>query len=196
MHFRMLTVQWNKKHEFLCTCLWFCLHIFHIYVRTFFPSVCSFFPFFSFSPVSVSFNVRNMQTNPIRPFIDTNYTASDNEMQRHRALAIIKPMKNMTGEYSCQVGSYTNEDRRVQHLQMIVPETHFYLNVGKPFGNGGNNLSIECAAKNIYPEPKLTILYVFQSFFRNPFSHFPNISIFFIWVLSLTVRYALTYVYI
>lgn len=94
----------------------------------------------------------------MRPFIDTNYTVSDNEMQRHRALAIIKPMKNMTGKYSCQVGSWNKDDDvRAQYLQMIVPETHLYLSVIQHEG-AGNNLSVQCTAKNIYPEPKLTIL--------------------------------------
>ncbi|XP_031622373.1 uncharacterized protein LOC116340193 [Contarinia nasturtii] len=93
----------------------------------------------------------------IKPFIDTNYTASDNALQRHRALAIIKPMKNMTGEYTCEIGSYKNDDKRSKHLQMIVPETDFKLNVAEHTDNE-DALSIECIAKNIYPEPKLTIL--------------------------------------
>lgn len=100
----------------------------------------------------------------MRPFIDANFTISDNEMQRHRALAIIKPMKNMTGEYSCHIGSLaigSLDDVRSQYVQMIVPETYFYLNVSKPFEGAGNNLSVECMAKNIFPEPQLKISYVF-----------------------------------
>lgn len=98
----------------------------------------------------------------MKPFIDTNYTVMGNEMQRHRALAIIKPMKNMTGEYSCNVGSYTTDHTVSQHLQMIVPETDLKLSVDEQFDNerGEDALSIQCIAKNIYPEPKLTILYV------------------------------------
>lgn len=68
----------------------------------------------------------------------------------------------MTGEYTCQVGSFKNEDTRVKYLQMIVPETDLKLNVDEQFDSerGEDALSIECIAKNIYPEPKLTILYV------------------------------------
>lgn len=97
----------------------------------------------------------------MRHYIDTNYTASDDDMQRHRALAIIKPMKNMTGEYTCQVGSYKTDDKRVKYLQMIVPESDLKLKIDElPDSEVGDELSIECIAKNIYPEPKLTILYV------------------------------------
>ncbi|XP_055313633.1 uncharacterized protein LOC129574956 [Sitodiplosis mosellana] len=96
----------------------------------------------------------------IKPFIDTNYTVSDNAMQRHRALAIIKPMKNMTGEYTCEVGSFLNDDKRSKYLQMVVPESDLKLSVVEEYDNerGGDALSITCIAKNIYPEPKLTIL--------------------------------------
>lgn len=81
-------------------------------------------------------------------------------MQRHRALAIIKPMKNQTGEYTCEVGSFLSDDKRSKYLQMIVPETDLKLSVDELFDNerGEDALSIECIAKNIYPEPKLTIL--------------------------------------
>lgn len=103
-----------------------------------------------------------LQQANIKPFIDTNYTVSDNPMQRHRALAIIKPMKNMTGEYTCEVGSYVNDDKRSKYLQMIVPETDLKLSVVEEYDNerGDEALSITCIAKNVYPEPKLTILYV------------------------------------
>lgn len=109
-----------------------------------------------------------MQPN-IKPYIDTNYTVSDDKMQRHRALAIIKPVKNMTGEYTCQVGSFTSDDIRVKYLQMIVPETDLKLTVDK---ENDEDLSIQCIVKNIYPEPKLTISYV-EIFF----------SLFFLWLL-------------
>lgn len=68
----------------------------------------------------------------------------------------------MTGEYKCEVGSWKNDDNRSKYLQMIVPETDLKLSVDELFDNerGEDALSIECIAKNVYPEPKLTILYV------------------------------------
>lgn len=86
-------------------------------------------------------------------------------MQRHRALAIVRPMKNMTGEYTCAVGSFKTDDKRSKYLQMIVPESDLKLNVAELSGSDlADELSIECIAKNIYPEPKLTIVYVYDLF--------------------------------
>lgn len=101
----------------------------------------------------------------MRHFIDTNYTVSDDIMQRHRALAIVRPMKNMTGEYTCAVGSFKTDDKRSKYLQMIVPESDLKLSVDAlPGSEQADELSIQCIAKNIYPEPKLTILYVYDLF--------------------------------
>lgn len=92
----------------------------------------------------------------MRHYIDTNYTVSEEPMQRHRALAIIKPMKNMTGEYSCSVGSLKNDDKRRKFMQMIVPESDLELRITEI----DDEPSIECIAKNVFPSPKLTILCV------------------------------------
>lgn len=146
---------WNMLH----------LEIFHSFflIHFQFKSIfCSFFSFLSFCCCSYLWC---MQSNIIKPYIDTNYTISDDKMQRHRALAIIKPLKNMTGEYTCQVGSFTNDDKRVKYLQMIVPETDLKLTVTKD-NDEDDALTIMCIVKDIYPAPKLTISYVWNIFSR------------------------------
>lgn len=71
----------------------------------------------------------------------------------------------MTGEYTCQVGSFTNDDKRVKYLQMIVPETDLKLTVTKD-NDEDDALTIMCIVKDIYPAPKLTISYVWNIFSR------------------------------
>lgn len=64
----------------------------------------------------------------------------------------------MSGDYTCEIGSFISDDIRSQYLQMIVPESEFKLNVDKIVDNVRQEVSsIECIAKNIYPEPKLTM---------------------------------------
>lgn len=157
---------WLYTHIYIVRIHFFFVIWFLCFLSFFLPFSCAFLLlllFICFCVIFFLISIGNLckiyeKWNLLRPFIDTNYTVSDNEMQRHRALAIIKPMKNMTGDYSCRVGSFNKaDDIRSQYLQMIVPETHFYLSVRKPFEGAGNNLSVECTAKNIYPEPILTI---------------------------------------
>lgn len=88
--------------------------------------------------------------------INGNYTASNDINKRHRALAIQNPNKNMSGNYTCSVSTYTSNDIRVTHLQMIIPHTEFTLTT--KFNNERNEYSIECFVKNVYPEPDLLIM--------------------------------------
>lgn len=91
----------------------------------------------------------------MRNYINANYTVSDDELQKYRALAITKPMKNMSGNYTCSVSTYSSDDKKTTHLQMIVPESE--LKLITKLDEENDVLSIECYAKNIYPEPELQI---------------------------------------
>lgn len=88
--------------------------------------------------------------------IDLNYTASDHIQHKHRAIAITKPFFNLTGAYTCSVGTYESEDKRTKRLQIIKPETDFQLKVDETT-DGSGDISVLCSARNIYPEPKLMI---------------------------------------
>ena len=86
--------------------------------------------------------------------INVSYVASKDELHKHSSLVIPKPTANMTGTYSCDVGSYASEDRRSSKLNIIFPEKMFYVKVSED----ADNHKVECLAKGIFPEPKLTIL--------------------------------------
>lgn len=62
----------------------------------------------------------------------------------------------MTGVYTCAVGTFQSEEKRSSHMQIIVPESEFILEI-KEENDGTNDISVECSAHEIYPEPKLMI---------------------------------------
>lgn len=51
--------------------------------------------------------------------INLTYTISDEPMHKHRALALIRPLKNFTGEYACSVSSYHSDDMQSARMVMI-----------------------------------------------------------------------------
>lgn len=75
---------------------------------------------------------------------------------RHRALTITKPTINMTGVYTCAVGTFQSEEKRSSHMQIIVPESEFRLKIEEA-NDGSNDINVECSAHDIYPEPMLMI---------------------------------------
>lgn len=90
--------------------------------------------------------------------INLNYTASDETYYKYRALSIPKPSINMSGIYTCYVSSYTTEDKKSAHLQIIVPESDIQIKVTTPDIEG--NIKVECIVKDIYPAPIVSIMYV------------------------------------
>lgn len=87
--------------------------------------------------------------------IDTTYEVTDYPQYKYRALSIINPQWNFTGEYSCSLQSFSSFDRKYGFLQVIVVETDFNLmyNVSTD-----GNVYINCTVRNIYPVPNLDIM--------------------------------------
>lgn len=51
--------------------------------------------------------------------IKKNFTISDDPIKKYRGVAVIKPMLNFSGEYSCSVQTYQSSDRKSSVLQII-----------------------------------------------------------------------------
>ena len=86
--------------------------------------------------------------------VNRTFTVSDIEMHKHRALAIVKPIRNFTGEYACSVQTFQSNDKKSAYLQMIVPESEFYLKYRR---DESNHVLIQCSAYDMSPEPQLTL---------------------------------------
>ncbi|CAO1426405.1 unnamed protein product [Diamesa serratosioi] len=86
--------------------------------------------------------------------IKNNFTVSDDPLKKYRAVAVIRPMLNFSGEYACSVQTFQSSDRKSSHLQIIVPESHFKLNYRT---DTGGTVHIKCSAFNVFPEPKLSL---------------------------------------
>ncbi|XP_059607749.1 uncharacterized protein LOC132255655 isoform X2 [Phlebotomus argentipes] len=88
--------------------------------------------------------------------IDASYEVSQDSHQKHRALAIVKPSWNVTGNYTCSVQTFQSSDRKSAHLQIIVPEKNFQLK--HHCCDEDSTVDIICSTSGIYPEPKLVLL--------------------------------------
>lgn len=86
--------------------------------------------------------------------VDLDYSVSDGRFQKYRALKLINPMANFTGNYSCSVQTFEENDIKSGHLQVIVPEVEFNLTYHHE-SNGSTVVS--CAVSDIYPKPELAL---------------------------------------
>ncbi|XP_035898968.1 uncharacterized protein LOC126568374 isoform X4 [Anopheles maculipalpis] len=93
--------------------------------------------------------------------VDTSYVVSQEHLHKHRAMAIIKPLANFTGEYMCIVQTYASIDRKSAKLKIIVRESKFDLSY---YLNGDGYITVDCHARDISPLPELQIRINYELF--------------------------------
>lgn len=86
--------------------------------------------------------------------IDLDHPVSEDRYQKYRALKLINPAANFTGNYSCSLQTYEDNDLKTAHLQIIVPEVEFNLTYHR--GNNGS-VVVSCGVSDISPKPELSL---------------------------------------
>ncbi|XP_063374848.1 uncharacterized protein LOC134662520 [Cydia amplana] len=87
--------------------------------------------------------------------LDLNYRVSHNAYTQHRALRILSPSTDLTGNYTCVVSTFLAEDERTRPMTIFVPETRFDM-IQDRLDDG--YLNIICSAEGVFPKPELIIL--------------------------------------
>ncbi|KAL7647366.1 UNVERIFIED_CONTAM: hypothetical protein RMT77_000962 [Armadillidium vulgare] len=86
--------------------------------------------------------------------LDLSHTVSPNSWAQHRALAILNPTTELSGEYSCSVSSFKAEDIKRKNLVVYVPAAQAELTYRKP---SISSILVTCQALGLYPEPEVLV---------------------------------------
>ncbi|KAI8440569.1 hypothetical protein MSG28_001806 [Choristoneura fumiferana] len=89
------------------------------------------------------------------PPLDLTFKVSNNVYTQHRALRILNPSTDLTGNYTCVVSTYLAEDKGTKPMTIFVPETRFDM-IQDRLEDG--YLNIICAVEGVFPKPELIIL--------------------------------------
>ncbi|KAI8440570.1 hypothetical protein MSG28_001806 [Choristoneura fumiferana] len=87
--------------------------------------------------------------------LDLTFKVSNNVYTQHRALRILNPSTDLTGNYTCVVSTYLAEDKGTKPMTIFVPETRFDM-IQDRLEDG--YLNIICAVEGVFPKPELIIL--------------------------------------
>ncbi|CAG5007694.1 unnamed protein product [Parnassius apollo] len=90
----------------------------------------------------------------LRSRVDLAYRASSDPLKMHRALRIVKPNTDISGDYTCVVSTFMEEDSRTKQMIVFVPETNFRLIQNK---TDNDTVNVICAADGAFPAPNLTL---------------------------------------
>ncbi|XP_050431045.1 uncharacterized protein LOC126839680 [Adelges cooleyi] len=83
-----------------------------------------------------------------------DYKVSDNNETMHRALHIINPTIELSGDYRCVVSTYHDEDFMIKRMIVYSPEKKFEV-----FQHQVNNdtIRVTCLVTRVFPMPRLTL---------------------------------------
>ncbi|KAJ9578298.1 hypothetical protein L9F63_005479, partial [Diploptera punctata] len=87
--------------------------------------------------------------------INTEYRFSEDNVTMYRAIQILNPTTNLSGEYKCTVFNLEDEKSQTRKMIIYVPEKNFELTHSKQ--NGNTAVNITCKAEGVFPEPELVI---------------------------------------
>ncbi|CAG5057503.1 unnamed protein product [Parnassius apollo] len=90
----------------------------------------------------------------LRGRVDLAYRASSDPLKMYRALRIVKPDTDISGDYTCVVSTFMEEDSRTKQMIVFVPETNFRLILNK---TADDTVNVICAADGAFPAPNLTL---------------------------------------
>ncbi|CAG4985324.1 unnamed protein product [Parnassius apollo] len=91
----------------------------------------------------------------LRNKLDLSYKISHNPYTQHRALRILQPGTELTGNYTCVVSTFLDEDQKTRPMTIFVPETKFDM-IQDRLNDG--YLNIICSVEGVFPKPELVIL--------------------------------------
>uniref|UniRef100_A0A1B6KBL5 Ig-like domain-containing protein n=1 Tax=Graphocephala atropunctata TaxID=36148 RepID=A0A1B6KBL5_9HEMI len=86
--------------------------------------------------------------------INLNYRATNEEFTMYRAIEIITPTMDLSGEYKCLVSTFDQEVSKSKKMIVYVPEKSLEVTQEKP---REDKVNITCEAEGVYPEPNMTI---------------------------------------
>ncbi|XP_052756172.1 uncharacterized protein LOC113510245 isoform X1 [Galleria mellonella] len=87
--------------------------------------------------------------------VDMGFRISDEPLQAYRAIKILKPTTDLSGNYTCVVSTFMEEDRRTKPMLVYSPGKSFHFIQEKKYVF---LVTLICIAEDLYPKPVMAIL--------------------------------------
>uniref|UniRef100_A0A2S2Q2N4 Ig-like domain-containing protein n=1 Tax=Sipha flava TaxID=143950 RepID=A0A2S2Q2N4_9HEMI len=93
---------------------------------------------------------------PLRSRINLGYAApTDDALAKYRALYIIRPTIELSGDYKCVVSTYTDEDFMIKKMTVYAPGQHMHMKRTKT--ENQEMVNISCTVSRVFPMPNMQL---------------------------------------
>ncbi|XP_044755466.1 uncharacterized protein LOC123314334 isoform X2 [Coccinella septempunctata] len=90
----------------------------------------------------------------LRDRVNLNYSASTDTNSVYRALHIIQPGPDLSGDYTCLVSSFISEDRQTKRMLVFAPGKNLEL---KQEYKGNGLTKVICSTEGVFPQPSMSL---------------------------------------
>ncbi|XP_075974687.1 uncharacterized protein LOC142975615 [Anticarsia gemmatalis] len=87
--------------------------------------------------------------------VDMTFKISEEPLQAYRAIKILNPSTHLSGNYTCVVSTFLEEDRQTRSMLVYSPGKSFHFIQEKKYVF---LVTLICVAEDLYPRPLMTIL--------------------------------------
>ncbi|XP_023951556.2 uncharacterized protein LOC112055606 [Bicyclus anynana] len=87
--------------------------------------------------------------------VDLDFRISEEPLQAYRAIKILNPTTDLSGNYTCVVSSFIEEDRETRSMLVYSPGKNFHFVQEKKYVF---LVTLICAAEDLYPRPEICII--------------------------------------
>ncbi|VVC34895.1 Immunoglobulin-like domain,Immunoglobulin-like fold, partial [Cinara cedri] len=106
------------------------------------------------------FEVQTM--GPLKSHILAGYKVNtDDELAKYRAVYIIRPTIELTGNYKCVVSTFYDEDFMIKKMTVYAPGQNLRMRRMKTVHRGQVNIS--CTISKVFPIPQIQMYIVVES---------------------------------
>ncbi|XP_014203723.1 uncharacterized protein LOC106636010 isoform X2 [Copidosoma floridanum] len=95
-------------------------------------------------------------SDEFQKYIDDTFKASDEPHSMYRAVKLVRPSHELSGDVKCLVSTMYDEVQAVRKMLVYSPEKSFKFLDPVP-NNATNELTFACLAEDLYPRPQIKI---------------------------------------
>jgi len=92
---------------------------------------------------------------PLRGRVNLGHVVSDDPLMRHRAVQLVQPRPELSGEYTCKVTTWRGVDVATKRMTVYAPVKSMSLSSSEPVGH---KITLTCKAEGMFPEPEVNLV--------------------------------------
>ncbi|KAF0312492.1 hypothetical protein FJT64_016768 [Amphibalanus amphitrite] len=91
----------------------------------------------------------------LRGRVNLGHVISNDPQMRHRAIQLVHPRPELSGEFTCKVSTWSGVDTATKRMVIYAPVKSMSISSSRP---KAHHMTLTCQAEGMYPEPEVSIV--------------------------------------